>query len=63
MTTKELKNYVPKGQLKGFPKEIIACMLDCQEVRDKACKIWFKLNISYIRKRYKKYTRKYKLNN
>ena len=34
-----------------------------QEVRDRACKIWFKLNINYIRKRYEKYTRKYKLNN
>ena len=31
MTTKELENYEPKGQLEGFPKEIIARMLDCQE--------------------------------
>ena len=26
-----LENYVPKGELTGFPKEIIARMLDCQE--------------------------------
>lgn len=31
MTTDELENYTPKGQLTGFPKEIIAKMLDCQE--------------------------------
>ena len=31
MTTEELQNYIPKGELKGFPKEIIARMLDCQE--------------------------------
>lgn len=31
MTTEELKNYTPKGQLEGFPKEIIAKMLDYQE--------------------------------
>lgn len=31
MTTKELENYEPKGQLIGFPKEIIARMLDYQE--------------------------------
>lgn len=33
MTVKEfdLENYEPKGQLIGFPKEIIARMLDCQE--------------------------------
>ena len=31
MTTKELENYEPKGQLEGFPKEIIARMLECQE--------------------------------
>lgn len=30
MTT-ELENYEPKGQLEGFPKEIISRMLDCQE--------------------------------
>ena len=30
MTTEELENYVPKGELTGFPKEIIARMLDCQ---------------------------------
>lgn len=31
MITEELKNYTPKGQLEGFPKEIISRMLDCQE--------------------------------
>ena len=31
MTTKEFENYEPKGQLIGFPKEIIARMLECQE--------------------------------
>lgn len=31
MTKEELENYEPKGELKGFPKEIIARMLDCQE--------------------------------
>ena len=31
MTTEELENYEPKGQLIGFPKEIIARMLDYQE--------------------------------
>ena len=31
MTTEELENYKPKGQLIGFPKEIIARMLDYQE--------------------------------
>ena len=31
MTKKELENYIPKGQLEGFPKEIIARMLECQE--------------------------------
>ena len=31
MTTEELENYTPKGDLKGFPKEIIARMLDYQE--------------------------------
>ena len=31
MTKEELKNYSPKGELKGFPKEIIARMLDCQQ--------------------------------
>ena len=30
MTTKELENYTPKGDLTGFPKEIIARMLECQ---------------------------------
>lgn len=27
----DLENYIPKGNLEGFPKEIIARMLDCQE--------------------------------
>ncbi len=31
MTTEELQNYTPKGDLQGFPKEIIARMLDYQE--------------------------------
>lgn len=31
MTKEELENYEPKGQLEGFPKEVIARMLDCQE--------------------------------
>ena len=31
MTKEELENYIPKGDLKGFPKEIIAKMLDYQE--------------------------------
>ena len=31
MTTEELENYSPKGELQGFPKEIISRMLDCQE--------------------------------
>lgn len=31
MKREELKNYIPKGELKGFPKEIIARMLECQE--------------------------------
>ena len=31
MTQEELKNYIPKGGLEGFPKEIISRMLDCQE--------------------------------
>lgn len=31
MTKEELENYKPKGELEGFPKEIIARMLDCQE--------------------------------
>lgn len=31
MTTDELENYTPKGQLEGFPKEIIARMLECQK--------------------------------
>ena len=30
MTPAELENYEQKGQLIGFPKEIIARMLDCQ---------------------------------
>ena len=31
MTKEELENYEPKGELTGFPKEIIARMLECQE--------------------------------
>jgi hypothetical protein len=31
MTKEELENYEPKGDLTGFPKEIINRMLDCQE--------------------------------
>lgn len=31
MKKEELENYEPKGYLIGFPKEIIARMLDCQE--------------------------------
>jgi hypothetical protein len=31
MTKDELENYEPKEHLEGFPKEIIARMLDCQE--------------------------------
>jgi hypothetical protein len=31
MTKEELENYEPKGELIGFPKEIIARMLQCQE--------------------------------
>src|SRR5574343_746133 len=31
MKKEELENYEPKGQLEGFPKEIIAKMLDYQE--------------------------------
>ena len=31
MKREELENYIPKGKLEGFPKEIIARMLDCQE--------------------------------
>jgi hypothetical protein len=31
MTKEELENYVPKGELEGFPKEVIARMLDYQE--------------------------------
>lgn len=27
----DLENYIPKGDLKGFPKEVIARMLECQE--------------------------------
>lgn len=30
MKTEELKNYTPKGDLEGFPKEIISRMLECQ---------------------------------
>lgn len=30
MTTDELENYTPKGDLKDFPKKIIARMLECQ---------------------------------
>ena len=31
MKIEELENYEPKGELEGFPKEIISRMLDCQE--------------------------------
>lgn len=31
MKKEELENYEPKGELTGFPKEIIARMLQCQE--------------------------------
>ena len=31
MKTEDLENYIPKGDLEGFPKEIIARMLECQE--------------------------------
>ena len=31
MTKEKLENYEPKGELKGFPKEVIARMLDYQE--------------------------------
>ena len=27
----DLENYIPKGELEGFPKEIIIRMLECQE--------------------------------
>ncbi len=36
MTTKELENYEPKGNLEGFPKEIIAKMLDYQQEQGNA---------------------------
>ena len=45
MTTEELKNYTPKGQLEGFPKEIIAKMLDYQEKQGN------KRNVSIFEKR------------
>lgn len=44
MTTEELENYEPKGQLIGFPKEIIARMLECQEEQ---CN---KINVSVFEK-------------
>ena len=31
MTTEELENYEPKGELEGFPKEIVKRMLECQK--------------------------------
>lgn len=34
MNTEELENYTPKGDLIGFPKEIISRMLDCQVEQD-----------------------------
>lgn len=33
-----------------------------KQLKEKACKVWFSQNIEWIRKHYKKYTRKYKLN-
>ena len=44
MTTKELENYEPKGQLIGFPKEITARMLECQEEQ------WNKIDVSVFEK-------------
>ena len=45
MTKEELKNYTPKGNLEGFPKEIIARMLECQEEQGS------KRNVSIFEKR------------
>ena len=45
MITEELKNYTPKGDLEGFPKEIIARMLECQEEQGN------KRNVSIFEKR------------
>ena len=44
MTTKELENYEPKGDLIGFPKEIIARMLETQEEQ------WGKIDVSVFEK-------------
>ena len=44
MTTEELENYEPKGQLIGFPKEIIARMLEIQEEQ------WNKIDVSVFEK-------------
>ena len=44
MTTEELENYETKGQLIGFPKEIIACMLEIQEEQ------WGKIDVSVFEK-------------
>ena len=40
----DLENYVPKGELKGFPKEIIARMLETQEEQ------WGKRDVSVFEK-------------
>ena len=40
----DLENYIPKGDLKGFPKEIIARMLNYQEEQ------WGKIDISVFEK-------------
>jgi len=35
MKKEKLENYIHKGELEGFPKEIIAHMLDCQEEQNR----------------------------
>ena len=40
----DLKNYIPKGELEGFPKEIIARMLEIQEEQ------WGKIEVSIFEK-------------
>lgn len=44
MKVEDLENYEPKGQLIGFPKEIIARMLECQEEQ------WNKIDVSVFEK-------------